>query len=225
MSDQERQIEQSWIANAGAWTEVIRNGMLESRRLVTNDAILAVVQSLQPSRVLDVGCGEGWLAHRLESTGMEVVGFDANAELVARASEQAGTFFARAYADFVESPDDVGDSFDVAICNFSLLGQAIRPVMAACRNVLNSGGHIVIQTVHPFSDSADGRYEDGWREETFAKMPVAFEHTMPWYFRTVETWVSEVHQAGFDITALTETIHPESGRPLSLILVARAKIS
>ncbi|HSK40392.1 MAG TPA: hypothetical protein VK943_11555, partial [Arenibaculum sp.] len=55
----------SWTANAGLWTQAVRSGAIASRRLATDDAVVRAVAARRPRRVLDLGCGEGWLARAL----------------------------------------------------------------------------------------------------------------------------------------------------------------
>lgn len=58
----------SWDANAAAWTDAVRSGQIASRRLATDAAAVdAVVRAVdgRVARVLDVGCGEGWLSRAL----------------------------------------------------------------------------------------------------------------------------------------------------------------
>lgn len=47
----------SWQHNAQAWIDAVRSGAIESRREVTDAAILLAILGRQPSRVLDLGCG------------------------------------------------------------------------------------------------------------------------------------------------------------------------
>ena len=70
----ERQIVESWTINALPWISAVREKKIESRRLVTDAAILDLVRSLSPKSVLDVGCGEGWLARALASYGIDAHG-------------------------------------------------------------------------------------------------------------------------------------------------------
>jgi hypothetical protein len=53
--DHREQLALSWQANADAWTSAVREQRIESRRLVTDAAILQAVLALSPARVLDVG--------------------------------------------------------------------------------------------------------------------------------------------------------------------------
>ena len=78
----------SWHHNAHAWITAIRSGAIESRLTVTDQAILLAVLGRQPERVLDLGCGEGWLLRALAQRGITAVGVDGDATLVdaARAS-------------------------------------------------------------------------------------------------------------------------------------------
>ena len=72
----ETELLQSWQHNARAWIKAIRSGAIESRLKVTDQAILLAVLGRQPERVLDLGCGEGWLLRALAKRGIDAVGVD-----------------------------------------------------------------------------------------------------------------------------------------------------
>ena len=217
--DLERNIEQSWHANADAWAELIRDQRIESRRVATDAAIITAIMEQLPRRMLDVGCGEGWLARRIAQQGVDVTGFDVSPALLERASRHPGHYSELSYTDFAANPRSVGSDYDVVVCNFSLLGADIAPVLRGCRSVIAADGKLMIQTIHPFPDAANAAYVDGWREETFDAFDGDFA-PMPWYFRTVGTWIEEVIAAGFRLVELREPTHPETHRPLSLLLIA-----
>ncbi|BCD84075.1 hypothetical protein PSm6_04820 [Pseudomonas solani] len=44
---------------------------------------------------------------------------------------------------------------------------------------------------------------------------------MPWYFRTLESWLALLGRSGLVLEALHEPRHPDSGVPLSLLLITR----
>ena len=219
MSTSETTLLQSWHHNAQAWIEAIRTGAIESRQTVTDQAILLAVLSRQPERVLDLGCGEGWLLRALTERGIEAVGVDGDAILVdaARAAGSSPVHLA-SYEALVEAKVDVGNDYDLICANFALLHQEIIPLLAAMNILLSPGGALVIQTLHPWTVAA-GNYQDGWREETFDGFKGQWR-PMPWYFRTLSSWLNALDMAGFRLVGLQEPQHPQSPVPQSLLLVA-----
>ena len=211
----------SWRDNAAAWTRVVREGCIESRRLGTDAAVIDAVLAYDPKAVLDAGCGEGWLARALAERGIEVTAFDASPALIERATEAGNSvrFLQCGYDEFAASPTSIGDQFDVVVFNFSLFEEDISAVLRAAHRVLRSGGIVIVQTIHPFNDAVDAAYADGWREEKFDKMPGDFRTAMPWYFRTMGSWLSVVRGAGFTIEEVREPFNSQTGKPLSLLIV------
>ncbi|WP_085608975.1 MULTISPECIES: bifunctional 2-polyprenyl-6-hydroxyphenol methylase/3-demethylubiquinol 3-O-methyltransferase UbiG [unclassified Pseudomonas] len=222
MSSPESTLLQSWHHNARAWTEAVRSGAIESRRQVTDQAILLAVMGRQPERVLDLGCGEGWLLRALAERGFEIVGVDGDATLVG-AARVAGSspVHVASYEDLVEAQVDIGRDYDLICANFSLLHQDIIPLLAAMNALLVPGGALVIQTLHPWSVAA-GDYQDGWREETFDGFQGEWS-PMPWYFRTLSSWLNALDMAGLQLTGLREPQHPQSPVPQSLLMIAERR--
>ena len=218
----EQEVAQSWEANADAWTRVVRTGRIESRRLATDAALTEAILRSGARSLLDVGCGEGWLARALARHGLDVTGFDAVPALVDGArSLGGGAFKVLSYEEAARDPELLGGPFDAAACNFSLLGEVVVPLLRARKRRLSDTGTLFVQTVHPLSAACDGSYEDGWRTETFTTFGDAAWQPMPWYFRTVGSWIGALSEAGFRVEACIEPLHPDAGRPLSLLLVCR----
>lgn len=222
MSDPETGLLQSWHHNARSWIEAIRNGTIESRLQVTDRAILLAVQGRQPERVLDLGCGEGWLLRALAERGIDAVGVDGDATLV-EAARTAGSspVHLASYEELVDAKVDIGRDYDLICANFALLQQDIIPLLAAMNALLAPGGALVIQTLHPWTAAA-GDYQDGWREETFDSFKGQWQ-PMPWYFRTLSSWIRALDMAGFRLAELQEPQHPQSAVPQSLLLVAEQR--
>jgi 2-polyprenyl-3-methyl-5-hydroxy-6-metoxy-1,4-benzoquinol methylase len=84
--DEEQQIIRSWHSNAAPWAHAIRVASIVSRKLVTDQAIIHAVSSVSSARILDIGCGEGWLARALSNLGMSVTGVDVVPELITQAA-------------------------------------------------------------------------------------------------------------------------------------------
>lgn len=210
---------QSWHHNARSWIEAVRGGAIESRRQVTDQAILLAVLGRQPGRVLDLGCGEGWLLRALEQRGINAVGVDGDGTLVeaARAAGSSPVHLA-SYEALAEAKVDIGRDYDLICANFALLHQDIVPLLAAMNALLAPGGALLIQTLHPWTAAA-GDYQDGWRNETFDGFKGHWQ-PMPWYFRTLSSWLNALDMAGFRLAGLQEPQHPQSPVPQSLLLMA-----
>ena len=220
-SNESEQLHRSWIGNASAWRDAVREQKIESRRVATDAAIVNAILQLGPSTVLDLGCGEGWLARALASHGIAVTGVDLSPALIEAAIERGGgDFHAWTYEQLAANDPPLGE-FDVVVANFSLLDEDLRPALAAARRLLRRDGSLVIQTVHPLFVSLDEPYSPGWRTETFANFEGHWPEPMPWYFRTLSVWVADLATNGFAVTAIYEPLDAQKRRPMSIVFVCR----
>lgn len=204
----------SWVGNAMAWTKAVRENKIKSRVAGTNEAIIKALASELSCRVLDVGCGEGWLAHELSGRGYDVVGIDASIELLARAREGAGHYLHMSYEELYSKPLLPEGVFDRVVCNFSLFEEELTPLLRALSKKLVPQGILVIQTVHP------GDACSGWRFEDFCSVEGDFSSAMPYYLRSLEDWQTQLNRGGFDMFRFEEPLNPDTRSPLSLILFA-----
>ncbi|QXI31781.1 class I SAM-dependent methyltransferase [Pseudomonas promysalinigenes] len=209
----------SWQLNASAWIDAVRGGVIQSRLQVTDQAVLLAILGRQPERVLDLGCGEGWLLRALADRGIEAVGVEGDAGLV-EASRAAGSaqVYHASYGQIAAAEVDIGAEYDLICANFALLQQDVIPLLAATKELLVPGGALVIQTTHPWCVASDN-YQDGWRVETFAGFAGNWQ-PMPWYYRTLASWLNALHMAGFRLLSLQEPQHPQSAVPQSLLMIA-----
>jgi 2-polyprenyl-3-methyl-5-hydroxy-6-metoxy-1,4-benzoquinol methylase len=218
--DLEAQLQRSWIENAAAWTDAVRQGRITSRRAGTDAAILDAIRQFPPCPVLDLGCGEGWLVRALGSAGYTATGIDASGSLIDQASKAGGgTFFQMSYEDLAREHLIEGP-FGLVVANYSLLGRSIHPLLEKVNSLLIKDGALIIQTLHPLSQDPDARDDAGWRTETFSQIGDGFTARMPYFFRTFSRWVEDLTAANFSIVHCREPLHPETGRPLSLLIIA-----
>lgn len=220
MSKETDQLQRSWIANASSWRDAVRQRKIESRRVATDAAIVDVLLGLAPSKVLDLGCGEGWLVRELAAHGIEACGVDASQPLIdAALALGGGSFFARSYEELASGELPMPVPFDAVVANFSILEEDIVPLLTAAARLLRPEGSFVIQTVHPAFATGDAPYVSGWRTETFASIEGEWPEPMPWYFRTIATWIDDLSRHGFTLRELREPLDGQGLRPLSMIFV------
>ena len=238
---QEQDIVRSWYSNAAPWTRAVREASIASRKSVTDRAIIDAVSSVSCARILDLGCGEGWLARALSALGMSVTGVDVVPALIAQAAASAEAapaaavsrntvfgslaFHVQDYASIANRQWRAG-SFDAAVCNFSLLGrESVDSLLAALPWYLADPGYLIIQTLHPVAACGEQPYQDGWREGSWLGFSSDFNNPAPWYFRTLETWSALLRRCGFDILECREPKAAGAVTPASVIWIGKARRS
>ena len=213
----DKKIIDSWSKNTDPWTVAVRSGEIRSRTLVTNQAIVDAVASRAPRTAIDIGCGEGWLVRAL--AGIDMIGVDVVPGLIDRARQAGGgDFRVLSYEQIAAGQLTV--QVDLAVCNFSLIGKdSVEGLFRAARGFLKPGGALIVQTLHPLAVGGEAAYRDGWREGSWAGFSDDFRDAPPWYFRTLDSWVRLYSDNGFRLLEMREPIHPDTGKPASIILI------
>lgn len=219
----EAAIIESWQRNAPAWVVAVREGQIESRRQVTDAAILDTVLSLGPATALDIGCGEGWLAHKLASHNISVIGVDAVPALIDEAQQAGdGEFRVLSYADLAAGKLPI--TVDACICNFSLLGkESVDAVFTAVPTLLARHGHFIIQTLHPTTACGEQGNQDGWREGSWRGFNSDFTDPAPWYFRTLEAWHALFSKHDLQVVETREPRAAATAPASSIIFIAQRR--
>jgi 2-polyprenyl-3-methyl-5-hydroxy-6-metoxy-1,4-benzoquinol methylase len=225
MINKEQHIIQSWQVNAMNWVNIIESNGIESRRLVTNQVIIDAVCSFSPKNVLDIGCGEGWLAKELSQKKVYVTGIDAIPELVDKAMEKVkGDFYVASYEDIALGKISFPQLFDAIVINFALIGkESTENLLAVLPPYLSINGKLYIQTLHPDSRKLINDYVTGWKQNGWDGLGDQFTLPYEWYFRTLEDWLQLLRHSGFKKIQTTTTLHPVSGQPLSIIFECNVK--
>ena len=223
--DKEKQIIESWIANATNWIEIIDKNGIESRKLVTNKAIVEAVFSSKPASALDIGCGEGWLAKELQEKGIEITGVDVIPELIEKAKQKVkGNFLVASYEDIYSNKISLPKPFDAIVINFALIAkESVENLLAILPRYLTSGGKLFIQTLHPHSRKTIDDYTTGWKEGSWDGLGEQFTMPYQWYFRTLEDWIGLLGKSGFKKIKATDVLHPHTRKPLSVIFECGVK--
>lgn len=213
----------SWRANAEPWTTAVRGDQIESRTLVTNSAIVDAVVGRSPASALDIGCGEGWLVRALAAYGIRTTGVDVVPALIDQARQAGGgEFLVASYEDLAAGEIEL--KVDVAVANFSLIGkESVDNLVRHVPAMLNPGGALIVQTLHPIAACGDHPYADGWRPGSWSGFSDHFTDPAPWYFRTIEGWMRLITDSGMRVIETREPLHPKTGQPASLLLIAETE--
>lgn len=118
-----------------AFDRVIFPNVIRKRQV---NLILNLVKEINPERILDFGCGAGWLSKVLSSNGYKVVGIDATPYLIKKAAmlPLAGSHFA--VGDCMNLPFR-DKTFDLIIGVAILHHLDVGKALAECRRVTGDG--------------------------------------------------------------------------------------
>lgn len=215
-----------WDANARAWIRAVRERRIPSRTAGTDAALLATLAGLAPGRLLDAGCGEGWLirALRRELPPCKTVGIDGAPALIAaaRAADPVGCYHLLSYDELAggrwrDDPvlaERLAEPFHAVVFNYALFDREVAPTLRAARELCAPGGAVVVQTLPPCAPGAEG-----WRTEDFAGFGEDGWVPMSWYARSRPAWDVALADAG--LAACPHATPDHAADPLSLLLVAR----
>lgn len=209
----------SWDNNSGDWERLIDQNKIESRRLVTDEAIVKVLGSLPIGKMLDLGCGEGWLVRRLEALGLPCFGVDGSASLVRKAQAKgAGTYECLSYGDIIEGSTISGSPFDAIVMNFALFDKDSTPLLLnSLKKHLNPRAMLIIQSLHP--DAIHAFEPSHWKPNVWEGLPGHFSDAYPWYHRSMADWKMLFSGLGLHIKAMHEPENPRTQKPASVIFV------
>ena len=213
----------SWELNAAEWIKTITKQSISSRRF-TNKAILDTISTIEANSVIDIGCGEGWLAEALTNTGKKVIGVDAIDALLEHARTKSNAlFYKMTFEDIASGTLIPSAPFDLAVFNFCLYQKdGLVTLLKQTKSALVATGSIIIQTLHPyFLIEEQLPYKSQWIENSWKGLDGNFTNGHPWYARTLEDWHTELQ--GIPDTKISfKEITNTAGKPLSLIIIIKS---
>jgi 2-polyprenyl-3-methyl-5-hydroxy-6-metoxy-1,4-benzoquinol methylase len=184
-----------------------------ARRWLLNPTIFALLGETNGRRILDAGCGQGYLCRLLAKRGASVTGVEPSlpwyAAAVAREeADPQGIKYARADLSILAQthPHLLGD-FDAVISNMVLIDipdyvSAIR----SCSQALVSGGLFICTLLHPCFEESSTLWPEKRSVETRDYLdPSIHEQRIGYLFhRPLSSYIDAVLDAGFILTRMVE---------------------
>ena len=154
-----------WDAFAGELRDLMDPDDGDPHRIVLlNPVLMDMLGSVRGKRILDAGCGEGYLSRKLARLGAEVTGVDFSREMLAMARERTdpGTGIRYMHGNCEDMTFLDEESFDSVVSNMVMQDLADhRAFLRSIRRVLVAKGTLVISFSHPCFITP----ESGWVKE------------------------------------------------------------
>jgi trans-aconitate methyltransferase len=149
----------------------------------------------QGERILDLGCGTGYLTQQIKDKGAEVVGIDASADMIrqAKVSYPDVNFTVADGANFY-----FGEPFDAVFSNATLHWIHNADAVIKCvYNALNTGGRFVAE----FGGKGNMSLMIAATEKALKKYGyLELAETKLWYFPSLGEYAAKLEQHGFRVT-------------------------
>jgi len=129
------------------WDRVIYPHVIRKREI---EIILGQIEQVKPRRVLDFGCGAGWLSKFLSSKGYHCVGVDVTSSLIKSATTHSSNNSQFVIGDCMNLPFQDG-SFDFVVGVGILHHLDPKQGLAECYRVLSRKGTLLLMEPNKFS--------------------------------------------------------------------------
>lgn len=172
------------------------------------------------SRVLDLGCGHGWLAELLSRNGLDVVGVDGSGVLIEQARQRCPHLQFEVHDLTTGLPTTIGGPFDLVVSHMVLMDMpAISKLLHDVAAMMTPGAIMASTMLHPSFFHQQPLYEPLRHRQVTGYL----EHEQWWvdsfgghrhYHRPLSWYVRQFAGAGMAIVDLDEPASlPHHHRP------------
>jgi ubiquinone/menaquinone biosynthesis C-methylase UbiE len=222
-----------WETVTDSWTSLVRPSGTLHHRFILNPCIKELLEPIKGTKILDAGCGEGYLSRELAIAGAEVIGVDFSDFMIDKcvqaASELSSLQLEYHCADIRQMKFLPNQSIDKVLSNLcfpNLETQLVQEAFFEFQRVLKPNGALVFSILHPCFEAGLGGWELGEKdtsgrrrgkffkidhyfdEKTYERLWKSstgpFPQPMTFVHRTLETYFSLLAQASFVVETLRE---------------------
>lgn len=132
-----------------------------ARQYLLNPAIFSLLGDIRGKKVLDAGCGTGYLARMLNKQGAQVVGLEPATPLIqyAMGREQQEPLGIEYIQADLAIWDDASHYFDIVVANMVLMDiPDYEGALDTCFAHLRKGGQFIFSIAHPCFEGTDSEY-------------------------------------------------------------------
>jgi len=157
-----RDIISEWDKNAEVRHQQITKSIDISYHKILIPTIMRLAGNIKNRRVIDVGCGSGYLTAKLAEEATQVVGVDPSKEMIRIAKREYGGTSRLAFCNssIEDFPKHYSNKFDVAVSNMSLITiPNLDIALTAISSLLESNGIFAFNITHPCFYNQYRKYE------------------------------------------------------------------
>jgi len=193
-SGEEERVRENWMRNSVSWAKLVDNRGTRHHREILIPCLFRLLGDVRSKRILDAGCGEGYLAREIARRGGNVIGVDFSPSLIEQAeqlSKRQGLDIMYRLGDLKWMPFVESESQDIVLTNLCLINvpdSIFSNVIGEFSRILRRGGYLVASLVHPAFDGAGSWKLD--KENLVGGRPRGICHCMTNYlFHQKWSWV------------------------------------
>ena len=234
MHDWDAAVAADWDAKAADWDLQVGEEGDVNRRLNSDPVLWRMLGPVEGRRVLDAGCGTGYLSRRLARAGARVVGVDISPAMVAIAQTKAREQqldIEHGVASISELGGVADQSSDAVVSNYVLMDAPdLDGAARSIARVLVPGGVAVLVFSHPCFpqahatrvDEKRGRIRYDWPYGYFAPQKRVdppwrhFSGSFTWWHRPLSHYTRAFRSAGLTIDEIDEPSGDGQQRPYSI---------
>ncbi len=203
-----------WQKNAGFWIKIIRHNLDPYRLKVTNRAVCQIFKKGVKMKILDAGCGEGYLCRLLAQKGHYLTGLDFCPQFIesARQLEKKRPLGIKYLVKDFRKTGLAAASFDAVVCH-QTIHEINNPQKAfqEFSRLLKKGGKLILLFLHPCFDTPPEKYFEKVKIKKSSYLVSGLKSPAAYFYLhlPLSEWVSLLIKNGFLIKEIKEPRPPK----------------